>query len=132
MSFLVDAIWKSGRQACAKQNYAGLIAPLDDRKHHWRGCRVLTTSVTLSVKDHHRRPSGSSKRRPAGMAGLWRNVCGTRDSPPQQIEAQTQGLPVAWRWKSPDHAIKDGNPKTVRREPMNDAADGPAAHPSTQ
>ena len=48
--------------------------------------------------------------------GEWPAYAGTyaaaRYSPLTQIDStNAKGLHVAWRWKSPDHAIKDGNPK---------------------
>jgi quinoprotein glucose dehydrogenase len=48
--------------------------------------------------------------------GEWPAYAGTyaaaRYSPLTQIDrSNAKDLHVAWRWKSPDHAIKDGNPK---------------------
>jgi glucose dehydrogenase len=48
--------------------------------------------------------------------GEWAAYAGTyaaaRYSPLTQIDAKNATHPgVVWRWKSPDHAIKDGNPK---------------------
>jgi glucose dehydrogenase len=48
--------------------------------------------------------------------GEWPAYAGTyaaaRYSPLTQIDrSNVKDLHVAWRWKSPDHAIKDGNPK---------------------
>jgi quinoprotein glucose dehydrogenase len=48
--------------------------------------------------------------------GEWPAYAGTyaasRYSPLTQIDrSNARDLHVAWRWKSPDHAIKDGNPK---------------------
>ena len=47
--------------------------------------------------------------------GEWPAYAGTyaaaRYSPLTQIDrSNAKDLHVAWRWKSPDHAIKDGNP----------------------
>jgi quinoprotein glucose dehydrogenase len=48
--------------------------------------------------------------------GEWPAYAGTyaaaRYSPLAQIDrGNAKDLRVVWRWKSPDHAIKDGNPK---------------------
>ena len=48
--------------------------------------------------------------------GEWPAYAGTyaaaRYSPLTQIDrSNAKDLRVVWRWKSPDHAIKDGNPK---------------------
>lgn len=48
--------------------------------------------------------------------GEWLSYAGTyaaaRYSPLTQINrTNAKNLTVAWRWKSPDHAIKDGNPR---------------------
>jgi quinoprotein glucose dehydrogenase len=48
--------------------------------------------------------------------GEWPAYAGTyaaaRYSPLTQIDRENaKELHVAWRWKSPDHAIKDGNPR---------------------
>jgi quinoprotein glucose dehydrogenase len=48
--------------------------------------------------------------------GEWPAYAGTyaaaRYSPLTQIDRENaKKLHVAWRWKSPDHAIKDGNPR---------------------
>jgi quinoprotein glucose dehydrogenase len=49
-------------------------------------------------------------------SGEWPAYAGTyaaaRYSPLTQINrTNAKDLHVVWRWKSPDHAIKDGNPK---------------------
>ena len=48
--------------------------------------------------------------------GEWPAYAGTyaaaRYSPLVQIDRENAGkLRVVWRWKSPDHAVKDGNPR---------------------
>src|SRR6195952_5442263 len=49
-------------------------------------------------------------------SGEWPAYAGTyaaaRYSPLTQIDrTNAKDLHIAWRWKSPDHAVKDGNPK---------------------
>ena len=60
---------------------------------------------------------GASQQSIAALAGgEWPAYAGTyaaaRYSPLTQIDrTNASNLRVVWRWKSPDHAIKDGNPK---------------------
>ena len=45
------------------------------------------------------------------MAGLCRNLAAARYSPLAQIDRiNAKDLHIAWRWKSPDTAIKQANP----------------------
>jgi quinoprotein glucose dehydrogenase len=61
-------------------------------------------------------PGASPDSTAALSRGEWPAYAGTyaaaRYSPLTQIDrTNAKDLRVAWRWKSPDHAVKDGNPK---------------------
>ncbi len=74
---------------------------------------LLTTLVTVSAQTI---PGAQAESSQALAHGDWPTYGGTyaatRYSPLTQIDrTNAKDLHVAWRWKSPDHAIKDGNPK---------------------
>src|SRR5437867_11620572 len=61
-------------------------------------------------------PGAQADSSAALAKGEWPAYAGTyaaaRYSPLAQIDrTNAKDLRVVWRWKSPDHAIKDGNPK---------------------
>jgi quinoprotein glucose dehydrogenase len=52
------------------------------------------------------------RRRSAPSSAYAGTYAAARYSPLTQIDrTNAKDLRVAWRWKSPDHAVKDGNPK---------------------
>jgi quinoprotein glucose dehydrogenase len=74
---------------------------------------LLTTPVTLSAQTI---PGAQAESSQSLARGEWPAYGGTyaaaRYSPLTQIgRTNAKDLHVDWRWKSPDHAIKDGNPK---------------------
>jgi len=90
-----------------------MIAPLALATIIGVAVALLTTSVTLSGQTI---PGAQAESSQALARGEWPAYGGTyaatRYSPLTQIErTNAKDLHVAWRWKSPDHAIKDGNPK---------------------
>jgi quinoprotein glucose dehydrogenase len=86
-----------------------------------RGCAkfAVTFLVALSAANAVGAQSipGTSPDSAASLQrGEWPAYAGTyaaaRYSPLVQIDkTNAKDLRVAWRWKSPDHAVKDGNPK---------------------
>src|SRR5262245_55119974 len=74
---------------------------------------LVATSATL----HARSIAGSLRESAKALAqGEWPAYAGTyaasRYSPLTQIDgSNAKNLRVAWRWKSPDMAIKEANPK---------------------
>src|SRR6266403_5172939 len=90
-----------------------MIAPLALATIIGVAIALLTTSVTLSAQTI---PGAQAESSQALARGEWPAYGGTyaatRYSPLTQIErTNAKDLHVAWRWKSPDQAIKDGNPK---------------------
>ena len=74
---------------------------------------LLTTPVTPGAQTI---PGAQAESSQSLARGEWPAYGGTyaaaRYSPLTQIDrTNAKDLHVAWRWKSPDHAIKDGNPK---------------------
>jgi quinoprotein glucose dehydrogenase len=93
-----------------------MIAPLALATIIGAAVALLTTSVTLSAQTN---PGAQAEPSQALARGEWPAYGGTyaatRYSPLTQIErTNAKDLHVAWRWKSPDQAIKDGNPKIGR------------------
>jgi quinoprotein glucose dehydrogenase len=73
--------------------------------------------VTVPVALHAQSIPGAIPESAAALSqGEWPAYAGTyasaRYSPLTQIDrSNARDLHIVWRWKSPDHAIKDGNPK---------------------
>jgi quinoprotein glucose dehydrogenase len=77
---------------------------------------VLFALATASGVIAQAIPGASPDSTAALSRGEWPAYAGTyaaaRYSPLAQIDrTNAKDLRVAWRWKSPDHAVKDGNPK---------------------
>jgi quinoprotein glucose dehydrogenase len=78
---------------------------------------VIALITTASVAANAQTVPGALPDSTAALGrGEWPAYAGTyaaaRYSPLTQIDAtNARHLRVVWRWKSPDHAIKDGNPK---------------------
>src|SRR5436305_11872663 len=84
--------------------------------------RAMTISVVLALlcapyaENAQAIPGALAESSAALARGEWPAYAGTyaaaRYSPLAQIDrTNAKDLRVVWRWKSPDHAIKDGNPK---------------------
>jgi quinoprotein glucose dehydrogenase len=76
---------------------------------------ALLTPVALNAQSI---PGALPESTAALSRGEWPAYAGTyaaaRYSPLTQIDrGNARNLHIAWRWKSPDHAIKDGNPKVA-------------------
>ena len=77
---------------------------------------ILVASSTASAVRAQTIPGALPDSTAALARGEWPAYAGTyaaaRYSPLAQIDrSNAKDLRVVWRWKSPDHAIKDGNPK---------------------
>src|SRR5258706_15518899 len=88
--------------------------------------RAMTISVALALlgapyaANAQPIPGAQVESSAALAKGEWPAYAGTyaaaRYSPLTQINRDNaKNLHVAWRWKSPDHAIKDGNPNEIGR-----------------
>src|SRR6516225_1991610 len=76
---------------------------------------ALALSVFSSALHAQSIPGALPESTKALSQGEWPAYAGTyaaaRYSPLTQINRENaKDLRVVWRWKSPDHAIKDGNP----------------------
>jgi hypothetical protein len=77
---------------------------------------ILTLLVTPTVLGAQTIPGAQAESTNALSRGEWPAYAGTyaaaRYSPLTQIDrTNANDLHVAWRWKSPDQAVKDANPK---------------------
>jgi quinoprotein glucose dehydrogenase len=78
---------------------------------------VALALIALPATLHAQRIPGAQAESAKALAqGEWPAYAGTyaaaRYAPLTQIDRDNaKDLHIAWRWKSPDHAIKDGNPK---------------------
>ena len=79
---------------------------------------VLALLFTPAALNAQSIPGALPESTAALSRGEWPAYAGTyaaaRYSPLTQIDrGNAKDLHIAWRWKSPDHAIKDGNPKVA-------------------
>jgi quinoprotein glucose dehydrogenase len=77
---------------------------------------LTVCTLTAAAVDAQTIPGALPSSTDALVRGEWPAYAGTyaaaRYSPLAQIDStNAKDLRVVWRWKSPDHAIKDGNPK---------------------
>src|SRR6266436_3351108 len=101
------------REAALREAELRLIAPVAFATMLGLAIALPTAPVTLSAQTI---PGAQAESSQALARGEWPAYGGTyaaaRYSPLTQIDrSNAKDLHVAWRWKSPDHAIKDGNPK---------------------
>jgi quinoprotein glucose dehydrogenase len=92
--------------------------------------RAMTISVVLALlgapcaANAQALPGAEAESTKALARGEWPAYAGThaaaRYSPLAQINrTNAKNLHIAWRWKSPDQAIKDANPAAGPASPTN-------------
>jgi len=101
------------REAALREAELRVIAPVAFATMIGLAIALPTAPVTLSAQTI---PGAQAESSQALARGEWPAYGGTyaaaRYSPLTQIDrSNAKDLHVAWRWKSPDMAIKDGNPK---------------------